>query len=189
MAPVEIDNQTLRDARTQAQALGDLYEHFHPRIYRYCLHRLLTQSAAEDAASRVFLKVAGGMAEFRGRTLGQFAGWLYRIATNEINSDLRSRQRRRRALEALAQMRQTAMSDVPGLRTDPLDWPRVQQHLLEMSVTDQTYIALRYFEGLCADEIGRIVKRSSAAVRTGLSRAVARLRKRVLASAVADNGR
>ncbi len=181
-----IDNQTLQQARTQANALGRLYEHFHPRIYRYCHHRLLCRTRAEDASSRVFLKVAAAIGRFRGRSLEQFAAWLYRIASNEINNDLRTASRRRRSLEAAARL--SAAGPEPD-RQGQTDFAIVQRHLLKMSTTDQTYIALRYFENMSPSEIGRIMQRSPQAARTGLCRAVQRLRRRVLASAAPDQGR
>jgi RNA polymerase sigma factor (sigma-70 family) len=131
------------------------------------------------------LKVAGAIRSFRGRSLEQFAAWLYRIASNEINNELRIDVRRRRSLEMAARLGAARSEpDWQGQR----DFAIIQRHLLKMSTTDQTYIALRYFENMATADIGRIMQRSPQAVRTGLCRAVQRLRRRVLASAAPEKG-
>jgi RNA polymerase sigma-70 factor (ECF subfamily) len=186
--PTRLDNQTVIDARTRAEALGDLYDRFHGPIYRYCFHRLCTRAAAEDVTSCIFLKVARRIRGFRGRSVGQFSGWLYRIATNEIRAYLRDQQRKRRVLEAVGRFRAVGRTATYQPDSPPLEWPEVQRHLLRLSPTDQALIALRYFEDMSTVRIAEILDRSPEATRTALSRALKRLRRRAV-SRIADAGR
>jgi len=62
----ENDDLVLK-ARTQAGALGRLYELYYERIFRFCVHRLFNKEIAEDVTSAVFLQVARGIRTFKGR--------------------------------------------------------------------------------------------------------------------------
>lgn len=57
----------------------DIYNDFHPRILRY-LTSLVGEHDAEDLTQEVFVKVSGGLDNFRGEC--KLSTWLYRIATN-----------------------------------------------------------------------------------------------------------
>jgi len=46
-------------AKTQAAALGRLYELYYDRIFRFCVHRLFNRTTAEDVTSSVFLRATG----------------------------------------------------------------------------------------------------------------------------------
>ena len=61
---------------------------------------------------------------------------------------------------------------------DTLDWPAVYRALLELDEREQTILSLRFFAGLTHEEIAEVVGSTSGAVRTSLSRTLARLRKR-----------
>jgi hypothetical protein len=76
-------------AKTQAGALGRLYELYYDRIFRFCVHRLFNRSTAEDVTSSVFLTVARMMREFKGCTEQDFRCWIYTIAANQANAHIR----------------------------------------------------------------------------------------------------
>ncbi len=66
------DDDLVLEARTQANALGRLYELYYERIFRFCVHRLFNKEIAEDVTSTVFLEVARGIRTFKGRTVQDF---------------------------------------------------------------------------------------------------------------------
>jgi RNA polymerase sigma factor (sigma-70 family) len=61
---------------------------------------------------------------------------------------------------------------------DTLDWSSVYRAILELDEREQTIVSLRFFAGLTHDEIAEVVGSTSGAVRTSLSRTLARLQKR-----------
>jgi len=91
-------------ARTDAKALGELYEMYYERVFRFCVHRLFSKEIAEDITSTVFLEVARGMRGFAGRTERDFRSWLYTIAVNQVNAYIRKSSRRRRLLSKIARI-------------------------------------------------------------------------------------
>jgi DNA-directed RNA polymerase specialized sigma24 family protein len=100
---IELTNDDLVfRARTQAEALGRLYEMYYQRIFSFCVHRLFNKEIAEDITSAVFLEVARSIRLFRGRTVSDFQSWLYAIAANQANAYIRKTSRRKKLLEQAA---------------------------------------------------------------------------------------
>lgn len=160
-------------AKTQAGALGRLYELYYERIYRFCVHRLFNQATAEDITSAVFVTVAGAMRGFKGRTEQDFRSWLFAIAANQANAHIRKTSRRRRLLENAVAARRASQS-ATGPWTE-LDWPALYAAIMKLRPEHQTILTLRFFENMDYDEIGRIVGARAGTVRVTLHRILRRL--------------
>src|SRR4030042_217234 len=96
------DNDLVLRAKTQAEALGRLYEMYYERIFRFCVYRLFNKEIAEDVTSAVFLNVARGIRSFKGRSEQDFRNWLYAIATNQANAYIRKSSRPKKLLAEAA---------------------------------------------------------------------------------------
>jgi RNA polymerase sigma-70 factor (ECF subfamily) len=168
------DGLVLR-AHTEADALGRLYELYYERIYRFCVHRLFSQNIAEDVTSSVFLNVARGIRDFKGRTQQDFRNWLYAIAANQTNAHIRKASRRQKLLEKAA----ASIAASRGNSTDhlsELDWPTIYAAILKLKPEHQTIVTLRFFENLEFEEIGQIMSIRPATIRVTLHRILMRLR-------------
>ena len=97
-------------ARTDRDALGQLYDRHYAGVLRYCIHRLFEREAAEDVTSTVFLEVARQIRSFTGKTEQDFVNWLYAITTNQINATIRTTLRHRQLLGQAAQKQQIRLS-------------------------------------------------------------------------------
>ena len=178
-AMAKIDKQTDNDdlvirARTEAIALGQLYELYYERIFRFCVHRLFNKETAEDVTSTVFLTTARQIGNFKGRTEADFRNWLYAIAANQTNAYIRKTSRRKQLLEKAAQ------SIAPGTNctneSAELDWPRLYAAILKLKPKHQTIITLRFFENLEFEQIAKIITAREATVRVTLHRILKKLR-------------
>ncbi len=159
-----------------------LYRRSYDDIFRYCVHRLFERHTAEDVTSEVFLKAARHVHRFIGRDEGQFRSWLYRIATNEINSHLRKTSRRERLLCRIRQG-----PDEPAVNSanaDAEQADQVKQAVRRLKPAYQTIITLRFFENLKPNEIAEVLGCSAATARSRLARAIAQLRKKLKAAGV-----
>lgn len=174
-------NDLIVRARTDREAFGRLYDAYYPRIYRYCLRRLFVQAAAEDATADVFLRVASKMRAFGGTTEEDFRRWLYKIATNEANAQIRRGQRRTALLEAAARsgaLRSAAPSQGSSTGLDSLDWPVLHQAILELELREQAMIVLRFFEQMSHEQIAGVLDERPTTVRVALHRALEKLRRK-----------
>ncbi|MBI1313698.1 sigma-70 family RNA polymerase sigma factor [bacterium] len=171
----------VRAARTSREAFGRLFDFFYPPIFAYCARRLLVRAVAEDVTSEVFLKASAHFRDFTGDSSEDFRRWVFRIATNEINAELRKSIRRCEMLEAAARMGMVNASvSTPLLESDfPVDWEDVVRALVELSEREQSIISLRFFAGLQHDEIAAALEIEPGTSRVALTRALNRLRDRL----------
>jgi RNA polymerase sigma-70 factor (ECF subfamily) len=176
----EADDGLAVRARTDRAAFGQLYDRFYPRIARYCLRRLFDRTIAEDVTSEVFLSVVTNFRSFPGWTETDFCRWLFRIATNAVNSHLRQFRRRKELWKAAALGRRWEQegSGTSSAGQELSDWPAVYQAVLELDERDQTILMLRFFGDCSHEEIAGVVDATPGAVRTALSRSLSRLRER-----------
>ncbi|MCL5278586.1 MAG: sigma-70 family RNA polymerase sigma factor [Planctomycetes bacterium] len=163
-------------AKTQAGALGKLYELYYDRIFRFCAHRLFNRTTAEDVTSSVFLTVARTMRDFKGRTEQDFRSWIYTIAANQANAHIRKTVRRKRLLRNALGHRE-AEEEASAAAWSRLDWPTLYAAIQELKPEHQTILTLRFFENMDYDEIGRVVDARPATVRVILHRTLRRLQE------------
>lgn len=168
-------------AKTQAAALGRLYELYYDRIFRFCVHRLFNKATAEDVTSSVFLTVARTIRDFKGRTEQDFRSWIYTIAANQANAHIRKTMRRKRLMDNVMGHRgdEDLAGSAGGGQDDwsNLDWPTVYAAIQTLKPEHQTILTLRFFENLDFDEIGRVVDARPATIRVTLHRTLRRLQE------------
>ena len=166
-------------ARTDAEALGRLYELYYERIFRFCVHRLFSKEAAEDVTSMVFLEVARRIRTFPGQTLQDFENWLYAIAANQANAYIRKTSQRKKLLAEAASL-EPAFGGSAEQCTDNfsrLDWPTLYSAILKLKPQHQTIIVLRFFEDMEFEQIAGILNIKEATVRVALHRLLKKLRR------------
>ncbi len=172
------DNDLVLRAKTQAEALGRLYEMYYERIFRFCVYRLFNKEIAEDVTSAVFLHVARGIRSFKGRSEQDFRNWLYAIAANQANAYIRKTSRRKKLLaEASGSIRPAAAGSADML-FEP-DWPRLYAAILKLKPQHQTIVTLRFFENFSYEQIEQILNVKEATLRVTLHRILNQLRKQL----------
>ena len=173
-----IDDDLVLRARTQAEALGRLYEMHYERILGFCVYRLFNKEVAEDVTSAVFLEVARSIGSFKGRTVKDFQSWLYAIAANQANAYIRKSLRRKKLLaDAAGSM--TAFA-AEGTNNSP-DWPQLYTAMLRLKPQHQTIVTLRFFENLQYQQIAKILDVKEATLRVRLHRILNELRNHLQA--------
>ena len=172
---MEDDDLVLR-ARTQAEALGRLYELYYDRVFRFCVYRLFNKEIAEDVTSAVFLEIARRIRSFEGRSEQDFRNWLYAIAANQANAYIRKTSRRKKLLEETAEsMRTSNSTDRPAKP----DWPRLYAAILKLKPQHQTIVTLRFFENFSYEQIAQILNVKEATLRVTLHRILGKLRNKL----------
>lgn len=170
----ENDDLVLK-ARTQANALGRLYELYYERIFRFCVHRLFNKEIAEDVTSTVFLEIARTIRSFKGRTEADFQNWLYAIAANQANAYIRKTSRRKKLLETAVGSITASTAGSTDKSSGP-DWPMLYTAILKLKPQHQTIVTLRFFENLRYEQIAQILNVKEATVRVTLHRILNELR-------------
>jgi RNA polymerase sigma-70 factor (ECF subfamily) len=168
----------VRAARTDAEALGRLYELHYERIFRFCLYRLFNKETAEDVTSTVFLQVARGIRSFKGQSEWDFRNWLYAIAANQANAHIRKSSRRKKLLENAAGPMKASVAENDKESSKP-DWLSLYKAILKLKPQHQTIVTLRFFENLQYEQISQILNVKETTLRVTLHRILNQLRNQL----------
>ena len=146
----------IRRARTDRQALAQLYQRYYERIFRYCVYRLSGREAAEDVTAEVFLQVARKIRGFRGPSEEDFAKWIYAITNNLIITHLRKTGRRRELLIAAVESGRLSSKNYE-LHRPEINWRQLHQAILALKPQHQAIVVMRFFEKMPFEKIAEIL--------------------------------
>jgi RNA polymerase sigma-70 factor (ECF subfamily) len=152
-----------------------LYRSNYDAVFRYCVHRLFDRHIAEDVTSQVFLKAVENFGRFNGDDV-QLRNWLYTIATNAVHNHLRTVFRHNGQLKLMAQYSERQnFGEEASAETIAL----LKKAVFSLKPKEQTIITLHFFEKMKLEEIARTIGSRPGTVRSKLSRALAKLRKKM----------
>lgn len=165
------DEETLwreRASRGDIAALGQIYDAYAERVYRYLYHRLGNVSLAEDLTADVFLRMleSSGSARFCQVSL---APWLYSLAHNRLVDYFR----RHKELP-LPEEEDEPTNDF--LATE-LDRWELRTALRRLTPEQQQVIALKFLEGLSNAQVAVALGKPESAIKALQHRALASLRR------------
>ncbi|CAA9298905.1 MAG: hypothetical protein AVDCRST_MAG68-248 [uncultured Gemmatimonadetes bacterium] len=148
-----------------------LFAEHHPSLFRY-LHRLTGDTdAAEDAAQEAFVRLVE-----RPPAPGETRAWLFRVGINAARLAARTRDRRRRILEATPG--RAPLADPPEAPDETAERGaervRVRRALAGLPEKDRTILLMR-MEGFSHREIAEVVGTTVPSVGTMIVRALRKL--------------
>lgn len=169
-----------------AAAFAPLYQRYAPRVYGYCLRRLVDRERAADATSQIFIRALAALPRFApdpdspGTT---FRAWLFTIAHNAV-TDAHRRHRPHASLDIPdedGEMAATRLRD-PGRSPEDHaiagdETARVRAMLAILPERQRRILELRLAD-LTGAEIAEALGMSLSAVKSAQFRAYATLRDR-----------
>ena len=168
--------QAVQDAaRGDETAAAKLFDHYHPRVFRYALAKLRRRADAEDVAAETFARVLRDLERFRWRG-GGFEAWIFTVASNLVVDHVR-RSGRELATETVLEDTVGPRPETPEDVAVTAELSRELRSLLEDLVPEQREVLLlRFAAGLDTKEAGEVMGRKPNAVRQLQFRALANLR-------------
>ena len=169
-----------------ADAYRVLVERHSRALFRLAFRMTGNESDAEDVVQESFLRAYRQLGKFDERAT--FGTWLYRIATNCSLDLVRSRKRRSERMAPVD-------AELDGAAHDPLlnvpaSGPtpersalssevreRVAEAMNDLSATERTAFVLRHFEGMCIEDVSRVLECQPGAAKHSVFRAVQKLRR------------
>jgi RNA polymerase sigma-70 factor, ECF subfamily len=154
--------------------LRDLYDRYASRVHTLARYTLGSDAAAEDAVQTIFLKAFQSAAQFRGGSAA--STWLWRIAINHCNDELRRRKRAAEEVPLDAILGWANENESPEERhaVKQID-AIVARALLQLSPKLRTVVALRYVDEMPYDQIAEVLECSIGTVSSRLARGLAQL--------------
>ena len=153
--PVILDDVVSLARRGDLEAFEQLYRDHVGRIYALCLRLTADPSRAEEATQDAFVRAWRKLGQFRGES--SFGSWLYRLATNVVFMEHRSRKRREARLKVVPHLeRLDEGTGGPG-RQQPADDTALDLERAIATLPDQArqVFVLHDVEGYHHTEIAR----------------------------------
>jgi RNA polymerase sigma-70 factor (ECF subfamily) len=164
-----------RARRLDPQALGQVYDAYFERLYRFAYPFVGDPAAAQDIASealRRFLEAAR-----RGRAPDyNLAAWLYRVARN-LAVDAHRRAPPGGSVPFEPELNQAGSVDTEASAERRMDRSRVRAALAGLTADQQHVILLKFVEGYSNAEIGALLRKPEGAVKSLQHRALSALRR------------
>jgi RNA polymerase sigma-70 factor (ECF subfamily) len=176
------DELLAQNAPQDPQAFAELYRRYYERIYRYHLARLGDRLDAQDMTARTFLAAFERLPG--SRLTGSFAGWLFGVARHKLADHYRS-NRPHLPLEDAANLPDGNALPEQAVAAR-LDIQRVAAALAALAPERADALALRFFAGLSAAEIARLLDKTEAAVKMLVHRGLQDLQARLNAPELED---
>jgi RNA polymerase sigma-70 factor (ECF subfamily) len=112
--------EVLRKAQKgDERAFAIIVRSYEKPVYNYILRLVGDRALAQDLTQEVFLRVHQGLAGFSLRA--RFTTWLFQVTKNRVLDELRSLERRPRAVVALDDIPPLEVVDQPLERTETID--------------------------------------------------------------------
>lgn len=161
-----------------AEAFGELYDHYVDQVFRYLYYRLASRTLAEDLTSETFLRALRRIdtVTWQGRDLG---AWLTTIARNLVADHYKS-SRYKLEISTADMLDADRPDGHPESRPeqtvlDSLASETLLTAVRQLGPEQQECIVLRFLQGLSVAETAEVLSKNTGAVKALQYRAVRRL--------------
>jgi len=157
------------------EAVGELYDRHHTRIYRYLWSRVRDRHLAEDLAGEVFVRMVKDLPGYQPRGI-PFQAWLYRIAHNLAVDHQRASGRHELVPLYHAEGLNAEGQDPASKVERQLTVERVESALGALDPIQREVVVLRFLVGLSLREVAAALDKTVAAIKSLQHRGLAALR-------------
>ena len=182
----EMAQDALKNTDLDSEAFQKIFEENKGLIYALSFRLLGNRQEAENLTQEVFLNAFKAYSSFRGES--KVSTWLYRIAVNQINRELRGKKLKKfLSLDFLSAesdreptIEPAHPRNCPPAELEKKEIQRTVQRLIgSLPERQRTAITLQYYEGLAYEEIASAMEISHSSVESLLFRAKQNLEKRL----------
>ena len=147
----------------EAEAFGQLYDHYLPKIYRFVFIKVSSQTDAEDLTQQIFLNAWQNIKSFQFQGFS-ISSWFYRIAYNEVVDFYRTRKHH----EPIETLPEEILSESPG--TDQafdqnIEIGKIKIALQKLEGDQQNVLLMKFVDELSNKEIAQALNKSEGAIR------------------------
>ena len=156
------------------EAFGQLYDRYHPMVFRYLMFRVGDRDLVEDLTADTFVRALHSIAAVRyhGRDIG---AWFITIARNLLHDHRKSSRYR---LEYTVEEMTEVGPSVSGPEQEVLDraaYEQLRRCVAQLPTDQRECVVLRFHAQLTRAETAQVMDRSEKSVRGLQHRAVRRL--------------
>ena len=181
METSEIKDLVLRSQNKDKDAFSKLFDFYYDKITKYVFRRTLDIEYSKDITSNVFLKALDNIESFKWKNGDySFDGWIFKIATNEINQYFRKQKRYKLIIDdpkvffSLGDDSK-ASNEIEKTIDNEKHFLILNKAIRQLKPIYGDIIHLRYFEEMPYDEISQILNKNESTVRVYCQRAIKEL--------------
>ncbi|MCD6271165.1 sigma-70 family RNA polymerase sigma factor [bacterium] len=178
----EFERDLVKRAKKDPETFGLIYDKYYQPIFGYILRRTANVALAEDLTAQTFLKALKNLWRFRWQNV-TISAWLYRIATNEVNSYYRKKKGFKNvSLEEAKNLKSdiNVLEEIQKAEEElqkEKDFLLLHKKIAKLKPKYQTVIALRFFEKKKVSEIAQILGKPEGTIKAQIHRALRQLKK------------
>jgi RNA polymerase sigma-70 factor (ECF subfamily) len=146
-----------------AEAFGQLYDHYQASVYRVIYAQTRSTSLTEDLTADTFFRALRGIEGFK-LDAELFPAWLFRIARNRVIDHFKSSRTRFEQSHDMSRYEDLA-DDTDTELIALLDRERVRAALAELPASQRRVIKLRFLGELSIREVAHVLDTSEGAVK------------------------
>ncbi len=148
------------------------------RLYWHIRAIVLNHEDADDVLQNVFIRVFRNIDKFKGQSA--LYTWMYRIATNESLSFLKSRaSRRNQSVEDLQKHLVESLPDDPFFDGDELEI-RLQEAIVSLPERQQLVFRMKYLQEMKYEDISEVLGTSVGSLKASYHHARKKIEARLL---------
>jgi RNA polymerase sigma-70 factor (ECF subfamily) len=162
-------------------AFSELFDLYYDKVLNYVFRRVLNTEYAKDITSNTFLKVLKNLDQFEWRNGPfSFSGWIFKIATNEVNQYFRKQNRYRLTIDdpdfkELGDDNKVAEEIEKKIDNDKY-LLILNKAIKQLKPIYQDILHLKYFEDMSYQEISQVLQKNESTIRVYSQRAKEELR-------------
>ena len=168
----------LRNPLKKDEAFRILVNSYKRRLYWHIRSIVLTHEDADDVLQEVFVRIFRNIGKFKGESA--LYTWMYRIATNESLSFLKSKANRMKtSLETLQQELVLGLRSDPYFDGDELEL-RLQEAIVSLPEKQQQIFRMKYLQEMKYEAISEVLGTSVGALKASYHHARKKIERQLL---------
>lgn len=160
----------LKNRESQSRAFEVLVNTYKERLYWHIRRMVIDHDDTDDVLQNTFIKVFRNIDKFKGES--KLYSWMYRIATNEALSFLKSRSRK--LGQSSGEMQETLVNQLESdvyFEGDEIQL-KLQHAIATLPEKQKLIFNMRYFQEMKYDEISEILETSVGGLKASYHLAV-----------------
>lgn len=159
-----------------AEAFGQLYDHYLPYVYRFIYHRVGVRVLAEDLSSETFTRALRVVSKFQWQGK-DFGAWLTVIARNLIADHFKSSRHRGEVMSGELPERPAPGDGPEGEVVGTMTGELLMKAVRALPDEQRDCLLMRFVERLSISQTAEVLGRSDGAIKQLQLRAIRRLRR------------
>ncbi len=147
-----------------AEAFGQLYDHYHTSVYRFLYYRVGSVPLAEDLTAETFFRALRSMSSFRWQGK-DFGAWLMTIARNLTTDHFKAGRTRLESTTEDMSSLDTTTDGPENAVLASLTNEALLAALSELPTEQRECLVMRFLQGFSIAETAEVLDRSAGAVK------------------------